>query len=119
MALGLGLLFASGTLLNWSFAVDRLDSSAPPHVQSFLVPPKAGTPPSAAVLGRVFLRNVASQTGYYAHLSGFWYLVDEDVASNGWLRLGLDHASTQRNAAYALSGFAALYATGCFWADAM
>ncbi|KAJ1456079.1 hypothetical protein M885DRAFT_518546 [Pelagophyceae sp. CCMP2097] len=117
MILGLGLLLCSGTLLNWSFVVDRLDSATEPHVHAFLVPPNS--PSSFGVLFKVFLRTVFSQMGYYVHLSGFWYLIDEDVASNGWVHLGLDHSSVGRNVAYVLSGFVALYASGCFWADAM
>ena len=51
---------------------------------------------------------------YYAHLSAFWYLVDEDCAG---VVGGPDSAA--RNLAYVVLGLAALYATGCFWNDTM
>jgi uncharacterized membrane protein YuzA (DUF378 family) len=51
---------------------------------------------------------------YYAHLSAFWYLVDEDCAG---VVGGPD--SDARNVVYVVLGLAALYSTGCFWNDTM
>ena len=112
VAIGLLLMLATGTLLHFGFAVDRLDPDAFPHVRAWLEPPSGA--PSMAKLALAFLRSVVAMSAYYAHLSAFWYLVDEDCAG---VVGGPDSAA--RNVAYVVLGLAALYATGCFWNDTM
>ena len=57
-----------------------------------------------------------AQAGYYAHLTAFWYLVDEDVDTS--FDVDLRAASEDRNAIYLGLGLGGLYASGTFWADA-
>ena len=112
VAIGLILMLFTGTLLHFGFAVDRLDPDAFPHVRSWLEPPSGA--PSMAKLALAFLRSTVAMGAYYAHLSAFWYLVDEDCAG---VVGGPD--SDARNVVYVVLGLAALYATGCFWNDTM
>ena len=112
VAIGLLLMLFTGTLLMFGFAVDRLDPDAFPHVRAWLEPPSGA--PSMAKLSLAFLRSVVAMGAYYAHLSAFWYLVDEDCAG---VVGGPD--SDARNVVYVVLGLAALYSTGCFWNDTM
>ena len=89
-----------------------MDPDAFPHVRAWLEPPSGA--PSMAKLALAFLRSVVAMSAYYAHLSAFWYLVDEDCAG---VVGGPD--SDARNVAYVVLGLAALYSTGCFWNDTM
>ncbi|KAK3243217.1 hypothetical protein CYMTET_47117, partial [Cymbomonas tetramitiformis] len=64
----------------------------------------------------VALRGVLAQAAYYLHLTGFWYLLDEDFgagASGEALPM-----TTTRNLFFGL-GFIPLYASGCFFNDAV
>ena len=104
-----------GRCRHFGFVADRFDKDAPPHVQSWLPAPRGA--PTARKIFAAFSRSVLAQTGYYAHLTAFWYLVDEDVATNGWIEYGLDSKREDRNLAYIVLGLSGLYASGCFWAD--
>lgn len=114
MALGIALLFWSGGLLYFAGVADRFDKAAHPRVQASL-PAPAG-PLTSGALWAAFARSVLAQAGYYAHLTAFWYLVDEDVDAS--FDFDLAAASEDRNGAYLALGLAGLYACGTFWADA-
>ena len=116
MAAGLAAMFASGTLLHFSFVADRFDKRKFPHVMAWLPVPDG--PPNRRALARAFARSIVAMAGYYAHLSAFWYLVDEDLATAPWAAaVPMAPDSNARNVAYLAAGLAALYASGCFWAD--
>ena len=112
MAVGACTMAATGSLLHFGFVVDRLDKAQFPHVFAWL-PAPAG-PPRWRSAAAASVRSFFAQAGYYAHLSAFWYLVDEDLATAG---VTPAPASEARNAAYVVAGLAGLYATGCFWSD--
>lgn len=133
MALGVGLLFWTGSLLHFGGVADRFDADAHPRVQAWLPAPRGPSVSPAFFFGvrltvpgfdryarsklwGAFARSVLAQAGYYAHLTAFWYLVDEDVDTS--FDVDLRAASEDRNAIYLGLGLGGLYASGTFWADA-
>jgi len=110
MGIGLLGLVATCTLLEWGCRVDRLDIKAPPYIHSFLKPPNWPVTPTKVV--RVFIRNFFSNAFYYLHLSGFWYLLDEDFQNQGLPQ------KTTRNLLYIAVGFVVQFLSGNFWRDA-
>jgi len=100
MIIGIVAMLLTGTLPYWAGVLFRGD---PPNKACFPIPDER---PSGKVFVRLLIRDVISYLGFYIHLTGFWYLIDEDI---GW------EMSTQRNCWLTLIGFVILLLTGSFF----
>merc|ERR1719357_2242491 len=71
--IGLVEMQLTGTLPYWASVLFR---AGPPNKECFPIPCKR---PTKKVMIKLFIRDVFSNLGFYIHLSGFWYLIDEDI----------------------------------------
>jgi len=102
--IGIVVMQLTGTLPYWASVLFR---GGPPNKVCFPIPDER---PSGKVLVRLLIRDVFSNLAFYIHLSGFWYLIDEDIG----LKM-----STQRNCWLTVIGFVVLLVTGSFQNEAL